>query len=189
MLRAHSIRGVRTHVSDPKRNTACMSILNKYPKNFGYAPFLIKILIIRTQMFLDFRRVPVTSGQFVYPAIITLPRYLNDVMVSNGSPYSRKHLSKLSCRSSSTRRLRFLSAPLAHWEVARCLLFRENQGIRMFQWGHRGWGMLPSSKLTTVSRTCWWKKCTCIAVFVDARPGHPSTGQLRGPQAVGNSIL
>ena len=59
----------------------------------------------------------------------------------------------------------------------------------MSHWGHRGWGRFTSSKMTTVSRTCRCRKCTRINVLITARPGHPSTGQLRGPPAVGNSIL
>ena len=55
--------------------------------------------------------------------------------------------------------------------------------------GHRGWGRFTSLKMTTVSRTCRWKKFTCIAVLVTARPVHPSTGQFRGPPVVRKSIL
>ena len=54
--------------------------------------------------------------------------------------------------------------------------------------GHRGWGRFPSSKITTVSRTFWCRKWTRIAVLVAARPGHPSTGQLRGPPLVGKAM-
>ena len=40
----------------------------------------------------------------------------------------------------------------------------------MLHQGHRGWGRFPSSKMTTVSRTCWCRKWTRIAVLVAARP-------------------
>ena len=79
--------------------------------------------------------------------------------------------------------------PLSHWAVARCLPFRSRQGTSIFQWGHCGWSSFPPSKTTTVSRTCRWKNCTRIAVLVAARPGHPSTGQFRGPPTVRKSIV
>ena len=51
----------------------------------------------------------------------------------------------------------------------------------MPHWRQRGWGIFPSSKIMAVSLTCRWKKWTRIAVFVVARPGHPSMWQLQGP--------
>ena len=52
------------------------------------------------------------------------------------------------------------------------------------------WGTMgPSVKIKTLSCTCRWENCTCIAVLVAARSGHPSTGQFRGPPAVENSIM
>ena len=50
-------------------------------------------------------------------------------------------------------------------------------------------GGVPSSKMTTVSRTCRWKQCTCITVLVAACPGYPSTVHIRGPPVAGNAIL
>ena len=86
MLRARFIRGVRTHVSALKSNTACTAALKNILETFGSVPSWLRILVIRTQLFLDFHRFPDTDGQLSSPSIITLPRYLNDVMVSNGSP-------------------------------------------------------------------------------------------------------
>ena len=56
-------------------------------------------------------------------------------------------------------------------------------------WGHRGWGRVPSSRITTVSLTCRCQKCNHIAVFVNARPLHPLTGQELGSTLVRNAIL
>ena len=42
--------------------------------------------------------------------------------------------------------------------------------------------------MTTVSRTCQCRKWTRIAVLFAARPGHPSTGQLRGPPLEGKAM-
>ena len=58
----------------------------------------------------------------------------------------------------------------------------------MLHRGHRGRGMFPSSKMTTVSRTCRCRKCTRISVLVAARPGHPSTGQICGPPLDGKAM-
>ena len=46
---------------------------------------------------------------------------------------------------------------------------------------HREWREFPSYSITTVLRTFWFTKCTCISVLVVSFPGHPSTGHLRGP--------
>ena len=84
MLRAHSIRGVRTHVSAPKSNTACTTALENIPKTFGSAPYRIKILVILTQFFLALLRLHTNAGQLSPPAVKTLNRYLKYITVSNG---------------------------------------------------------------------------------------------------------
>ena len=48
----------------------------------------------------------------------------------------------------------------------------------MSHWGHRGWGMFPSSKMTTVYSTCRCIKCTRTAVLIITRLGYSSTGKL-----------
>ena len=50
---------------------------------------------------------------------------------------------------------------------------------------HLGCGRFPSSKMITMSRTCWIQNCIGISVHVLALPGKPSTGQLLGPTLVG----
>ena len=85
LLRTHSIRGVRTHVSAPKSNTACTNALNNNPETFGSAPYRLRIFVICTQLFLALLRLPATAGQSSPPVVSTLPRYLNDITVSNGS--------------------------------------------------------------------------------------------------------
>ena len=45
---------------------------------------------------------------------------------------------------------------------------RAFNGTSMSHRGHRGWGRLPSSRITAVSLTCRCQKCTLIAVRVDA---------------------
>ena len=88
MLRDRSTWGIRTHVSEPKSNTACTTAVKKCSNTFGYASYRLKILDIRTQIFLDFCKLSDTSSQFSPPAFNTLPRYLKDITVSNSSPYA-----------------------------------------------------------------------------------------------------
>ena len=58
----------------------------------------------------------------------------------------------------------------------------------MLHQAHHGWRKFPSSRTTTMSRTCRCKKCTRIAVLVATRPGHPSTGKFCGPPFAGKFI-
>ena len=54
------MQGVITHVSAPKMSTACTTALKNIPETLGFAPSIPKILDIRAQLFLDFRRFPTT---------------------------------------------------------------------------------------------------------------------------------
>ena len=83
---ARSIRGVRTHISAPKINTACTTPSNNNPYTFGYSPSQIRILVIRVHLFLSFLMLSATSGQSSSLFVSTLPRYLNNVTVYNGYP-------------------------------------------------------------------------------------------------------
>ena len=94
----------------------------------------------------------------------------------------------LSLISSTPSLRRFISAPLAHWAVVVWRPFRASHVNCIPQWGHRGWGRFPSSKIKMVSLTCLWNKFTLSAILVAARPLHPSTGHSCGPAAVGNEI-
>ena len=54
---------------------------------------------------------------------------------------------------------------------------------------HRGWEKFPSSKITTVLRTCRCTKCTRIAVLFATLPVHPVTSYLHGPPFAVKVIL
>ena len=92
----------------------------------------------------------------------------------------------LSLNSSSANRRLFRSALLLYCAVEGCLLFSVLQGTSMLHRGHRGWGGGSSSKMTMVSRTCRYIKCTRIAILVTALPGHLSNGQICGSPLAGN---
>ena len=82
------------------------------------------------------------------------------------------------------RRL-FCSAPLAHCAVVGCLHFSVLKGISIFYLGHRGWGRFPSSKMTTVSRTCRCRKWTHIASLSSLVLGIPPPGSSTGLLSTG----
>ena len=83
----------------------------------------------------------------------------------------------------------FRSTPWLHCAVHLCVPFRSFHGTSMTLRGHRGWERFPSSRIITVSLTCQYQMCTLIVVCVDARPLHPSTGQVLGTALAGNSNL
>ena len=51
-------------------------------------------------------------------------------------------------------------------------------GPPVSHWGNWGWGWFPSSRMTMLSRGCWWAKCTQRFFCEDVVPWHPSTGYL-----------
>ena len=136
----------------------------------------------------------ITAPKFSALSQVCLPTQASHCLLPSitsfciGSLYSSKARSELSLVSASASRRLFCSAPLAHWAVAGCLPFRALWGTSMLHRAHRGWGSFPSSIMTTVSRTCRYRNCTRIAVLVDARPRHPSTGQLYRPPFARNDI-
>ena len=146
------MRGVITHVSDPKINTACTNALKNIPDTLGLAPSCTRILVSRAQLFHAFFKFPATARKFSSPSVKTRPNYLNKVTISSCLPCAWKDLSTISRISSSSIRRRFLSAPLAHWEVERCRLFSACHGTIMLRRGHRGWGRFPSSNIIMVYR-------------------------------------
>ena len=80
------MRGVRTHVSDLKRNTVCTTALRKILDTLRLDPYRPRILFICAQIFRAFFKFPTTSGQSQSPVVKTCPKYLNKVTVSIGLP-------------------------------------------------------------------------------------------------------
>ena len=187
-LSARSIFGVTTHVSATNSSTYCTTALKKFPDIRVVAPSLLSIPCILPQLFRAFAKFPATAGQSSSPAVITLPRYVNQGTDWICCPYTSKAISVLSLISASARRRRFLSAPLLHIIVLLWRPLRARHGTNMSQFSHLGWGKFPSSKMIMVSRTYLLQKCTRIAVRVPALPGHPSTGNSVVPP-LGNSSL
>ena len=100
-----------------------------------------------------------------------------------------KALDVTALSSSATSSRLFLCSPFVHCAVRRCILFKACHGTGMSYRGHRWWGRLPYSNITTVSRTCRFQKYTCMADCIAACPIHPSTGQDLGPAFYRNVIL
>ena len=63
-----------THISDPKRRTACTTTLKKVPDTHMFAPSCPKILIIQDHFFRSFQRFIATAGHPLSEAVIILPR-------------------------------------------------------------------------------------------------------------------
>ena len=63
------MQGVRTHVSDPKINTACTTALNNTPDTLGSVLYRPMILVRRAQLFHAFLKFPTTAGQLSHPAV------------------------------------------------------------------------------------------------------------------------
>ena len=148
------MRGVRTHVSDPKSNNTCTTTLKNILDTLWSTPSWPRILIRRAQLFRSFFKFPTNTRQSLSPAAKTRPRYLNKVTSSIGIQYAWKALYLLSHISSSDSFQRLLSAPLAQWVVAWYLLLSSHQGTIMFHWGHYGWGRFPYSNMMRVYETC-----------------------------------
>ena len=147
-------------------------LYNNIPDTFGSAHSRLSIQDNRLQFFRALPRLPTTSSQSLSPAVNTRPRYQNAVTFSRGSSYSSKALSGLSFRSASASRRLSRSDPLAQLAVAGCHPFSACRGTRMSHRVHCWWGRFPSSIMTTVYRTCRFRKCTRIAVRVAAWPGQ-----------------
>ena len=84
-----------------------------------------------------------------------------------------KSLAVNSFSSSADNRFLFRSAPQFHCAVCMCFSFNGFHGTSMSNRGHLGRGRLLFSRITTVSLTCWFHRCTLIAVRFGAQPLHP----------------
>ena len=80
------MRGVTTHVSDPKSNTACTTALKKNLDTHGSAPFLLTIIVILFHIALTRDKFLTTSIQSSPAAKITLTSYQKGVTISRGRP-------------------------------------------------------------------------------------------------------
>ena len=181
--------GLATQVSAQNNNTDLTMALKKNLDTRGLAPSLIRILAILLQTTRAFTRYRITAGQSSSATDKTLPRYLKDRTISRVRPYVLNALEVATLSSSAAKLRQFLSAPLFKFAVRLCDPFRDHHGTSMLYRGHRGWGGLPFSSISTVSRTCQCQKCTRMAVRVSTRPLHPSTGKVLGPAFSGNNIL
>ena len=78
------MQGVSTHVSNLNSSITRTTTLDNNPYTLGLAPYSPIILTSRSQLFRAFLRSPTTSGQSLYTAVKTYPRYLKEVTVSSG---------------------------------------------------------------------------------------------------------
>ena len=134
------MRGVTTQVSNLRSSNACTTALRKNPDTCGASPSLLRIRNILLQTVLNWDNLFTTSGQSLYAAKITRPRYLKEVTISRGRPQALKALEVNSLSSSAANSRLFCSAPQFYYAVHLCVPFRASHGTSMQHRGHRGWG-------------------------------------------------
>ena len=111
------MRGVITHISDPKRKTSCITAFNKVPDTHVIDPSRPKILVSQAQFFCVFRKFLTTTVQSLSDAVIIMPRYFNDGTKLSERPYDLKSLSVISCISSTAILCYFRSTPFVRYVV------------------------------------------------------------------------
>ena len=163
--------------------------LKNNPETRGVAPSLQRMHAILLLTVFAQAKFLTTVDHSSYVSEITRPRYLKEVTTSRGCPQALKALTVTYLSSSAANISLFRSDPQVHCTVRLCVPFMELNGTSMSHRGHRGWGRSTSSRITTMSLTCRCQKCTLIAVRVNARPLHPSTGLGLGPALIKNAIL
>ena len=143
------------------------------PDNRGAAPSLLRILVNLRHTARTFDRFLNIDGQSLSASEITRPKYLKEVTISRGRPYALTDLDVTGLSSSAARRSCFCSAPFLHCAVHPCIPLKYRNGTIISHRRHRGWGRLPSSSITTLSRAGWCQKCTYMVIHAAARPLHP----------------
>ena len=136
-----SMQGVTTQVYVPKSSTDWTTALDKNPNTRVAAPSLMRIRVILCHTTRALVRFPTTTGQSSSAAEIARPKYLKEVAISRGHPYTLKALEVTALSSSSARRFLFISFPFLHCTVRQFIPFRSRNGTRMSHRGHHGWGV------------------------------------------------
>ena len=98
------MRGFITHISDPKRSTACTTALKNILDTLGFAPSLPKIIDNRTYLVLKLCRFLTNSGQESSNDTMIRPRYFNDITEFSDIMWAWKTLAVLAVISSAIRR-------------------------------------------------------------------------------------
>ena len=132
------MRGVITHISDPKISTAFTTALKNIPDTLRFAPSLHNIIDNLTHLFLTLCRLPTKSGQASSNDLMIRPRYFNAVIEFSDILWAWKALVVLDPISSAISQCHFRFDPLAHWTVVVCCPLRESHGTIISQRGHIG---------------------------------------------------
>ena len=150
-LRGLSNWGVRTHVWDPNRSTACTTTTYNLPAVLLSAPSLPKIFFSRIHFPCALHRFCSTTSQFSSVDDNIHSRYRNEETAASGVPYDKKSRPIWSSFSSTNNLLRLIYVPLQHIAEVGCSLLRAFCGTDMSQWGHWGWVWFPSSRMNIIS--------------------------------------
>ena len=183
------MQGVTTQVYYLERRTACTTALKKKIDTRVSDPYLLRILVIPFHTAFARDKFLTTAIQSSSAADITRPRYRKEVIIYRGCPYVLNALEVTALSSFATNNHCFQPAPFLSCYVCRCIPFSDFHSTSISHRGHRGWGRLPSSSITTVSQAFQCNKCTRITVQVTDITLHPSTGQGLSPAFTENAIL
>ena len=153
--RVFPYQGVSTHVSDPKRSTACTTSTLKNPAVLLSPSPLPKIFFSCPHFPCSLRRFCYTAGQSSSVEEIVRPKYLNKETVVSGAPYAKKTRPIFSSVSSTRKIFHLISVLRQHISEFGCARLSDSCGIYMPHWGHRGWGWSPSYRMTMLYQECW----------------------------------
>ena len=116
-------------------------------------------------------------------------RYLKEVTASSGCLYDLKSVADPTHASSCIILRIFRYATHVQRAVVGWRRLSYSQGTNIYQSGHKGCFRLPSSIITIVSRTRWFKNRTRRLVSIVTLPLHPSNGHPTNSAALGKEIL
>ena len=144
-----------TRVSNPNKINNWTTATNNFPSVLLFTPSLTTIFTINSKLSWSHWILRSTADQLLSVDNIMHPKYFNDGTSVSGFPYSNKKLRITYSVYAITNLRRILS--VMHWHIAyvRCALLSASCGTNMLHWGHRGWGWLPYSRITMLSRGCW----------------------------------
>ena len=139
-LRAFSIWGVTTHISDPNKITACTTAIYNLPSFLLSAPYLPNIFTISPHFPCARHIFCFTSGHSSLVDDIRRPNFFNEGTTASGIPCANKTLPIHSSVSATTNLCRFLSDLFQHISEFGCARLIASCGTNMSYWGHHGWG-------------------------------------------------
>ena len=129
--RALFSQGVTSHVSDPPKSTACITVTQNLPAVLLYAPSPPRIFTMCPHFYHACRRLCSTSGQSLSEDKTMRPKYFNEGSDISGVQYSNETPSNRSSVSATTNLRCFISNPLQHIAEVGCAQLSAYCGTNM----------------------------------------------------------